>query len=247
MFLLFLFPFFIGIAIGVTGIGGILAIPALMLLTDVTPRMAMGTVLASLFLTSIIGTLNFRAMNALDEKVWKPLCISGFPAAFAGVWLNSLLPSSLLLFLLGTITIIAGLGALHTWRTLFRFNIETSPQRPELTAATGALAGLMAGLTGAGGPVLSIPILITLGLPPFPAVASGMPFQLATSAAGSAANLLHGNINCPLLIPVSVALALGVVIGNRLAPHVPSAILKKTIALFCLFTGFIQCIRTVLQ
>ena len=175
MFPLLLLSAFIGVAIGLTGIGGILAIPALIALAELPPRVAMGTVLASLFLTSIVGILNFRAMGVLDRKVWKPLCVGGFPSTFAGAWLNSYLPSSFLLFLLGLITILAGVGALHTWKALSGVDLRTSPRRFPIIAAVGGTAGLMAGLTGAGGPVLSIPVLIALGLPPFPAVVSGMP------------------------------------------------------------------------
>ena len=243
MLLLTLLSALIGIAIGMTGIGGILAIPAMMVLTEVTPRMAMGTVLASLFLTSIVGTLNFRAMKVLDRKIWQPLCIGGLPSTFAGAWINSYLPSSLLLFLLGIITIIAGAGALHTWKSLSGVNIQNSSYCTSLTVSVGVLAGFMAGLTGAGGPVLSIPILIALGLPPFSAVASGMPFQLATSVAGSAGNLIHGNIDFILLAPVAVGIAAGTVIGNRLAPQIPAWILKISIGIFCLFIGLIQCFR----
>lgn len=243
MLLLFLLSIVIGVIVGLTGMGGILAIPAIILLAKASPHAAMATALASFLLTGIIGTLNFRAMGVLERKNWMPLCLGGLPFTFAGAWLNACFPASLLLFLLGCIIILAGVSALHAWRAFSGINVNASPRRSLIIAAVGAGAGLAAGLTGAGGPVLSIPVLIALGLPPFPAVVSGMPFQLATSVAGSAGNILRGQIDFTLLIPVAVAIAAGVVSGNRIAPHIPARALKITIGVFCLLIGAAQCLR----
>ncbi|HIV66658.1 MAG TPA: sulfite exporter TauE/SafE family protein [Candidatus Mailhella excrementigallinarum] len=245
MLLLFLLSIVIGVIVGLTGMGGILAIPAIILLAKASPHAAMATALASFLLTGVIGTLNFRAMGVLERKNWMPLCLGGLPFTFAGAWLNACFPASLLLFLLGCIIILAGVSALHAWRAFSGINVNASPRRSLIIAAVGAGAGLAAGLTGAGGPVLSIPLLIALGMPAFPAVVTGMPFQIATSVAGSAGNLLRGHIDFSLLLPVAIPIALGLVAGNRLAPHIPAHILKKAIGLLCLVIGAAQCIRAV--
>lgn len=245
MILLLMISAVIGVIVGLTGMGGILAIPAIIMLAHVPPHMAMATALASFLFTGIIGTFNFRSMGVLAREIWMPLCLGGLPSTFAGAWLNSFLPSSLLLFLLGLTIILAGISSLHTWKTLSGFNIHTSPRRSMLIAAVGVVSGLMAGLTGAGGPVLSIPVLIALGLPAFAAVVSGMPFQIATSVAGSLSNILHGQIDFVLLPLVATPIAVGLVFGNRIVPHVPAKTLKTIIGVFCLFIGVMQCIRAV--
>ena len=58
-------------------------------------------------------------------------------------------------------------------------------------------------------------------------------------------NLLRGHIDFSLLLPVAIPIALGLVAGNRLAPHIPAHILKKAIGLLCLVIGAAQCIRAV--
>lgn len=152
MLLLFLLSIVIGVIVGLTGMGGILAIPAIILLAKASPHAAMATALASFLLTGVIGTLNFRAMGVLERKNWMPLCLGGLPFTFAGAWLNACFPASLLLFLLGCIIILAGVSALHAWRAFSGINVNASPRRSLIIAAVGAGAGLAAGLTGAGGP-----------------------------------------------------------------------------------------------
>lgn len=237
--------FVIGLIVGMTGIGGILAIPGMIVLADIAPHVAIATSLASFFLLAVISTINFRMMGVLDRSIWLPLCAGALPCSLLGAWGNAFLPASLLLFLLGLIIILAGVGALHTWKALAGLSLAQSRHKALGIACVGAFAGVMAGLTGAGGPVLSIPILIALGIPPFPAMVSGMPLQLTTSVFGSMGNALHGLIDWNILLPLSVTIATGVVISNRLVRYVPAKVLKTTIGVLCLIIGIVQCIRAV--
>ena len=237
--------FVIGLIVGMTGIGGILAIPGMIVLADIAPHVAIATSLASFFLLAIISTVNFRMMGVLDRSIWLPLCAGALPSSLVGAWGNAFLPASLLLFLLGLIIILAGVGALHTWKALAGLSLAESRHKSLGIACVGAFAGVMAGLTGAGGPVLSIPILIALGIPPFPAMVSGMPLQLTTSFFGSKGNALHGLIDWSILLPLSVTIATGVVISNRLVKYVPAKVLKTTIGVLCLLIGIAQCMRAV--
>ena len=237
--------FVIGLIVGMTGIGGILAIPGMIVLADIAPHVAIATSLASFFLLAIISTINFRMMGVLDRSIWLPLCAGALPSSLIGAWGNAFLPASLLLFLLGLIIILAGVGALHTWKALAGLSLAESRHKSLGIACVGAFAGVMAGLTGAGGPVLSIPILIALGIPPFPAMVSGMPLQLTTSFFGSMGNALHGLIDWDILLPLSVTIAVGVVISNRLVKYVPAKVLKTTIGVLCLLIGIAQCVRAI--
>lgn len=237
--------FVIGLIVGMTGIGGILAIPGMIALAGIDPHTAIATSLASFFLLAIISTFNFRMMGVLDRSIWLPLCAGALPASIIGAWANAFFPAAFLLFLLGIIIILAGVGALRTWQALSGISLTNSRHKSAGVAVVGAFAGVMAGLTGAGGPVLSIPILIALGIPPFPAMVSGMPLQLTTSFFGSIGNAMHGLIDWEILLPLSVTIAAGVVISNRLAKYVPGAILKKAIGLLCLAIGIAQCLRAL--
>ena len=245
MFFLVLIIAFVGFLVGLTGIGGILAIPAIIVFADAPAHVAMGTALSSFFLVGLVGTANFKAMGVLNRKEWLPLCLGGLPCAFIGAKFNNILPASVLLFLLGCIIILAGVSALRPWKALKGLNVTDSEHAPKVIAAVGAVSGLIAGMTGAGGPVLSIPMLISFGMAPFAAVVTGMPFQITTSIAGSAGNLLNGNIDPELLAWIVVPIVLGLVIGNRVAPHIPSQMLKRGIGVLCLCIGVYQCLRAV--
>ena len=236
----------IGLMVGLTGIGGILAIPGMIVLVDMAPHVAIATALASFFIQAVVSVVNFRLMGVLDRSLWLPLSLGALPSSLVGAWANAYLPANCLLFLLGLIIILAGVGALHTWKALSGMSLNTSRHKNLGIAAVGAFAGVMAGLTGAGGPVLSIPMLIALGIPPYPAVVSAMPLQIATSVAGSVGNALHGNIDWDILLPLSLAITVGVVMGNRLIRHIPARVLKTAIGLLCLAIGVVQCARAAL-
>lgn len=235
--------FIIGIILGITGIGGILAIPGIIAFVGASAHVAIATALASFFLVSIVGTVNFRRMGLLDKNLWLPLCAGTIPAAFAGAWGNAFFPASALLFLLGLVIIFAGVSALHQWKALDGFDIDKSRHKSLFIAICGVIAGVMAGLTGAGGPIISIPLMIALGIPPLPCVAASMPMQLCTTSMGSVGNALHGNIDMSLLLPTSVAITVGLLISSRIVRFIPAPVLKKTIAILCLLIGVWQCLR----
>ena len=235
----------VGILVGLTGIGGILAIPAVMLLTDTPPHAAMATTLAALLLSGMMGTYNYHVMGFLKREHWLPLCAGGLPFTFAGACLNDICSAELLLVILGVIIILSGVSALHAWTALKSVDLGHSDRASWIIGAVGAFSGFMAGLTGASGPVLSIPILIALGMPAFPAVVSGMPFQICASVSGSAGNLLNGHIDFGLLLPLAIPIVLGVVVGNRIAPYIPALLLKRGIGVFCIAIGIYLCYRGI--
>ena len=75
-------------------------------------------------------------------------------------------------------------------------------------AVIGGATGFMAGLTGAGGPVASIPWMVLVGYSPIHAVALSMPYQIATSFSGSVGNMMGGHVDW-MLLPAPVRRAGG--------------------------------------
>jgi uncharacterized membrane protein YfcA len=61
-------------------------------------------------------------------------------------------------------------------------------------AGFGALVGLGAGLTGVGGPVLSVPLMVVAGFPVLACIGAGQVIQIVAEGMGSLGNLQFSNI-----------------------------------------------------
>ena len=112
----------------------------------------------------------------------------------------------------------------------FSFMEEGRRSRFWVLFAVGSGVGFVAGLTGAGGPVLSVPIMIALGFPPLIAIG-------AVALSGSAANFLHGAIDYKVGALMIVIQILGILLGVYMANRMDTTKLRKMVAWVCLFCG----------
>ena len=87
-------------------------------------------------------------------------------------------------------------------------------------AVIGGATGFMAGLTGAGGPVASIPWMVLVGYSPIHAVALSMPYQIATSFSGSVGNMMGGHVDWMLLPALCAVQVVGLLGGIAMAQRV---------------------------
>ena len=113
----------------------------------------------------------------------------------------------------------------------------------------GGGVGVVAGLTGAGGPVLSVPIMIALGFRPLIAIGAGQVYSVPVALSGSAANFLHGAIDYKVGALMIVIQILGILLGVYMANRMDTTKLRKMVAWVCLFCGgfiLVNAIRGIL-
>ena len=104
-------------------------------------------------------------------------------------------------------------------------------------AVIGGATGFMAGLTGAGGPVASIPWMVLVGYSPIHAVALSMPYQIATSFSGSVGNMMGGHVDWMLLPALCAVQVVGLLGGIAMAQRVSAPFLRKVIGALCIGLG----------
>ena len=104
-------------------------------------------------------------------------------------------------------------------------------------AAVGGIVGVISGLTGAGGSVLTVPTMILMGYTPLTAVASGLAYVVAISAVGTVGNALHQAVDFPLAGLCAVGQILGVRMGMAVAGRLNARILRLLVAWVCVLTG----------
>jgi hypothetical protein len=220
---------------GMVGHAGASAYLAAMGLAGIAPEVMKPTALALNILVASIVTWRFWRAGFVKPMSVLPFLAGSVPAAFAGGAIA--LPGEVYRPLVGGILLFA---AVRFGVTAGRPAVEHAP-RPPLPAAvaSGAVIGLLAGLTGTGGGIFLTPLLIGAGW-------AGTRYAAGTSALFILANSvsgLAGNIGAVGNIPSAIPLWLGVVavggaIGSELGSRrLPAPWVRRALAAVLLVAG----------
>jgi len=234
----------VGWLIGALGIGGVLLIPALMMIGGLEEHAAMATALFSFFFTGLAGTWLFQRRGSIDWRATVPVCVAALLFSFSGAWLNARTHAGALSVALAAIMIFAGFYAAFS-RHKPRASISRRPRfgRVPVLAAVGVIAGFGSGFTGVGGPALSVPLMLLAGYPPLAAVGSGQVLQVAAALSGTIGNLEYGTIDLKLALLISTVEVSGVFLGVRFAHRAREQSMKRLVAALCVIVGALLLIR----
>lgn len=187
-----------GFLAGLLGIGGgVVIVPALLLvfdafgvvtLTDGAARLAVGTSLATIIVTSLSAAraqLRRGAVRWPIVRSWTPALLLG---SFASGPVAALLPQAALPWFIGVFLLIVALIMLAQWRP--------APHRtlPGLAGnlAMGSGAGLVSGLAGIGGGNVIVPTLVFHNVPIQQAAATASALGVPIALSGTLGFLLSG-------------------------------------------------------
>lgn len=237
-FILALFALIVGFFCGCTSVGGILLIPAIAVLSTLDMHRTMATALFSFALMSVLGTWLHHRKGSIDWKQAVPLCFGALLFGYVGARANASLSPDWLRHILAGLILFAGLSTLRPSRNV-RFDVTTRSGKTQRLALflLGGSVGFLAGLTGVGGPVLSVPFMIGMGFQPLSAVAIAQPFQVVACASGSIANILSGSIDYGMGLWLTALELAGFTLGILAAYRMNGRRLKMLIACLCILTG----------
>jgi uncharacterized membrane protein YfcA len=220
---------------GMVGHAGASAYLAAMGLVGVAPESMKPTALILNIGVALIVTYRFRRAGFVRPLSAVPFLIGSVPAAFIGGAIT--LPGDVYRPLVGAVLLFA---SVRFGVTAGRVAEELAPRPPLLPAiASGAVIGLLAGLTGTGGGIFLTPLLIAAGWAGtrFAAGTSAI-FILANSISGLAGNLAAvGNVapDIALWLPV---VAIGGAIGSELGSRrLPAPWVRRGLAAVLLVAG----------
>jgi uncharacterized membrane protein YfcA len=229
-----------GLLIGCIGIGGVLLVPGLSFL-NIDVHQAIGASLFSFIFSGAIGAWLYTRKGSIDWASAGWLCAGATPGALAGSIISSYIKGAILLVLVGAVVMFAGAQALIRRPGAPSFERRLAPA---MLLAIGLVVGLASALTGTGGPVLLVPLLIWLGLPTLTSVGLSQAIQVPIALMATAGNLWTGNVELPLAAAVSLGIVIGSWIGARIAHALPALVLARVVAVALFVTGLLVMIRS---
>jgi uncharacterized protein len=236
----------IGFLLAVLGAGGsILLLPLLVSGAALPTKVA---VPLSLLVVTLLALGNVGPYIRRRQVAIKPALILGLPA-LAGSWIGGSVVKAGLIPEPVQLGIFAAAALLASWLLNRRSALKHPPNDgrpaglPMALASQGVLVGLLTGIAGVGGGFAIVPALVLLaGLPM--QLASGTSLMLVSlnSLVAFAALGLWPAAHLPLMLPLIGGGAIGAIIGQRLAPHLPELRLRQGFSALligsALLTGF---------
>ena len=232
----------VGLLIGCVGIGGVLLTPALVYVGGLDFHLAAATSMWAFLFAGAAGTSVYSRHGSIDWRLAAWLGVGVVPAAFAGAGANTVLPEGLLMALLAGLMVLTGADALIRGPV-----VEHEARRFGATTllAVGALVGFGSALTGTGGAVLLVPILLILRAPVLASVGAAQAVALPVVIFSTVGYVLYGSVDSVLGTAAGLVAAVGVVFGARIAHTVPAAVLRRVVATALLCAGLLMAAQTV--
>lgn len=222
----------VGVMIGICGIAGFL-LP--MLYSSILAFAVSDSLALSFFaflISGLIGSFNFYKKGNLDLNFSINIGLGSIIGALIGVQLNSFIPTTSAKLILNLVVLLSGLVI------LFRKNEEKEMKSQLLSSRVfifllGVLTAIICALSGAGGPVLVMPLLVGLGIRVhkaigialFDSVFIAVPAFVGYFSAREM-ELLY------LLILVAITHGVGVLLGSWNAHKINAKPLKTGVAIF---------------
>lgn len=231
----------VGVLIGMVGVGGVLLPPGLVAFGGLTANEATATSTWAFVFTGVVGTIAYAWRGVVPWGMLLRLSIGVVPAAFVGALVNATLPASVVLLGLAALTIFVGV---HQLRPGSARAVAAEPGAAALVAI-GAFVGFGSALTGTGGPVLLVPILLTIGVAPLRAVAVSQAVQLPVVVSGSIGYFQTGLVDVRLGTLLGILAAVGTLVGAVVATRIHAEGLRKIVAVACIAAGAFLIVRAV--
>jgi uncharacterized membrane protein YfcA len=253
-YLLALLSFFIGIIVGLTGIGGAsLITPMLIFVFQVPATTAVGSDVVAAGLMKVVGSLRHWQQKTIELDVVKWLAIGSVPGSGLGLvtfhyfrdnsvaCLDSLLPRIIGLVLM----IVTTIAALQLLISLFfpelsilsfpKLDLTTRSGRIK-TAVLGAILGYLVGLTSiSSGSLFALVLMTFFSLDSRKLVGTDMSQASILLTCTSIGHLGLGTVDWSLVIPIWLGAIPGVLIGAKLCQYLPKNALQ--ILIYCLLVS----------
>lgn len=225
----------VGVLIGISGIAGFLLPITFSGFLGMPVPDALALSFLSFLVSGILGAWSYHRAGNLDWKLALPLCLGSFAGALVGVKLNLIIPADAAKILLYAVVLLSGVSVLLKKE---KPGDGVKPRsallgNPLSIALVGLVTAAICSLTGAGGPVLVVPLLALLGVDLRIAVGVALLDSAFIALPACVGYLSHTTMEgIPLLAACGAAAhAVGVLAGAKASGRVNLKLLRLIVGL----------------
>lgn len=225
----------IGALIGMCGVAGFLLPMLYTAALGMPVSQALTLSFLAFLISGVLGSKQYYKEKQIELKFSLLLSLGSLVGALVGVRMNSMIRPEQVKILLYLVVFLSGLSIL-----LRKEGAGGEKPRGELlknkyfVPAFGFVTGTICALSGAGGPVLVMPLLVSLGMGVRMAVGTALfnSIFIAIPAIAGYAVLCNPSQIGPYIPLVILFHGVGVVLGSRNASRIPARPLKLGVAVF---------------
>lgn len=235
----------IGGMIGLTGIAGFLLPMLYSGFMGMPSAQGLALSFCAFLISGILGSYNYYRSRSLDLKLALFISLGSFAGAIAGVNLNLLIEEGIVKKILYLVVLLSGISILIRKENKEEKEDGKKRQMPSaFWVGFGFVTGLICSLSGAGGPVLVMPLLVVFGVPVKTAVGIALfdSIFIAIPSCIGYASQSDPDVLMVLLPVTLISHAAGVWIGSRNTSFLRPDILKKGVAVFSVVIAVVKLI-----
>lgn len=196
-------------------------------------------------ISGAIGSWNYHRRGELPLRPALILSAGSLAGGLLGAPLGGLLEPETVKVVLYIVVLLSGLAIVLRELRPQKSGGGSFPGTPPLLAL-GFATALLCALSGAGGPVLVMPLLVAMGVPAKTAVGVALLDSVfialpAIAVYGSRCGALAALL--PVLLAAALGHAAGVSVGSVTAAHVPQSLLKRGVAVFSICFSLLMLLK----
>jgi len=230
---------------GMVGIGGaiinfplLLYVPAMLGVAQFTSYEVSGITAIQVLFATIGGVWAYRKGGYLNKVIIGYMGISILIGSFIGAFLSSHMPESAINIVYGVLALIAAVMMLIPNKAVDNSQFRIENFNKWLAATFALLVGVGAGIVGAGGAFILVPImLLLLKVPTRMTIASSLAITLISSIGATTGKIFTGQI---LFIPAAIMIVASLIaspIGANVGKKMNTKILQWILAILIFATA----------
>ena len=234
----------IGGMIGLTGIAGFL-LPILYTgFLGMPTAQALALSFFALLISGVLGAWNYHKAGSLDLRLAVLISTGSLIGAIIGVKLNLLIDEVIVKRILYTVVLLSGLSILLRKENASESSGRSGAPSVPVLILFGLVTGAVCALSGAGGPILVMPLLVVMGVP----VRTAVGVALFDSIFIAIPSCIGYSLQCDMaslagVLAVSlISHGIGVFAGSRNTSLIRPELLKKGVAVFSILIAIVKLI-----